>query len=241
VGGIQFKELVWHGRATDGIRVQELSASLGRVARGVPRSQPVAPLGAALSGAFPGRSDRLPGVTLFVDYETFPAAVRRHCAGAQATVYVQLRGSVPVISFFEPSCSVHVVCIADDRASEDVEAEMRAHGFEVLHGLWVSEASIEQMLEAARATYVAAVAYNAKGGPGLWMDAYPFHPTEGTVLRTLFVEFVSEGLLRQDDFELFLREAEPIVRILTPEDAERFVRAHIVSSPAPRAGRGSEE
>lgn len=174
-------------------------------------------------------------MTLFVDYETFPAAVRRHCSGPQAAVYVQLRGSVPVISFFEPSCGVHVVSIADDRAAEEVEGEMKAHGFEVLRGLWVSEASIEQMLEAARATYVAAVAYNARGGPGLWMDAYPFHPTEGTVLRTLFGEFVSEGLVQEDDFELFLREAQPIVRILTPEEAERFIQARIASSPAPKA------
>lgn len=172
-------------------------------------------------------------MTLFVDYETFPAAVRRHCSGSLAAVYVQLRGSVPVLSFFEPSCNVHVVCIADDRAPEEVEEELKARGFEVLHGLWVSEASIEQMLEAARATYVAAVAYNARGGPGLWMDAYPFHPTEGTVLRALFGEFVSEGLLQEDDFELFLREAQPIVRILTPEDAERFIRARIVASPSP--------
>lgn len=180
-------------------------------------------------------SDRLSDVTLFVEYAAFHEAVQQHCSCPAATVYVQLRGSVPVLTFFEPSCGVHVVCIADDRAPEEVEAEMRGHGFNVSRGLWVSEASIEQMLEAARATYVAAVAYNARGGPGLWMDAYPFHPTEGTVLRTLFGEFVSEGLLQEGDFELFLREAQPIVRILTPEDAERFIRARIASSPVRKA------
>ena len=53
-----------------------------------------------------------------------------------------------------------------------------------------------------------------------------------SVLRAIFEEFVSEGLIDERSFETFIAEARPIVRILDPEDLERFVKQKaVVATP----------
>ncbi|GIV03017.1 MAG: hypothetical protein KatS3mg015_1847 [Fimbriimonadales bacterium] len=178
-------------------------------------------------------------MTLFVEFDRFADAVRRHAGGGEPIVYLQMRGLVPLVTFYDAASGVHIISTAEERSVAKVQSELAAEGFTVEQGLWVSEASIEHMLEVARATYVVAVAYEAAGGPGVWMDAYPYHPTEGTVLRAMFEEFVDEGLLGEDDFELFLREAQPLVRVLTPEDAERFIEAKVAAQAAEKKRRAA--
>jgi len=178
-------------------------------------------------------------VTLFVEFDCFAEAVRRYAGGGAPVVYLQMRGLVPLVTFYDSASGVHIISAAEERSATKVQADLTAQGFTVEPGLWVSEAAIEHMLEVARATYVVAVAYQATGGPGVWMDAYPYYPTEGTVLRAMFEEFVDEGLLGEEDFDLFLREAQPLVRVLTPEDAERFIEAKVATQAGEKKRRAA--
>lgn len=126
-------------------------------------------------------------------------------------------------SYLNPDTGVQVVAMYVGREA-DALARLSEAGFETMKGTWVTEASLELLAQLSGETFVAAVAYETKRGPGLWMDGYPYPPTEAVVLRAIFEEFVSEGYLGEGDFEVFLSEAKPIVQILSPADLERFIK-----------------
>lgn len=160
-------------------------------------------------------------MTLVVDFEDFADAVRRYGREGDDTVYFRRSGSSVHWSYLNPDTGVHVACFYRGDTDE-AKSSLMAQGLKAKRGLWVTEASLEHLEQLAGETYVAAVAYETKEGPGLWMDAYSAPPTDGMVLRAIFDEFVSEGRIAEDQFDVFLAVARPTVRLLGPEQIERF-------------------
>ncbi|HWP31367.1 MAG TPA: hypothetical protein VNK96_06555 [Fimbriimonadales bacterium] len=163
-------------------------------------------------------------MTLFVEFPEFLRAVKMFGGEPTACCLMlkAIRDSVH-LTYADPKSGVHVssFCVGTE---DEVTAKLKAEGFETMRGMWVSEASLEHLAKLSGETYVAAVAYTTKAGPGLWMDAYPTPPSEGTVLRTIFEEFVAEGYLGENEFERFLEEGNPTVRILGPLEIEKFLK-----------------
>jgi len=170
-------------------------------------------------------------MVLVVDYPSFVPSVKRYASGEDDCVYIKRAGESLLLSYVNPRSGVQVLAFGIGR-EEDVIARLEQEGLCVATGLWVTEASLEHLAQVSNETYVAAVAYETKKGPGLWVDAYATPPSEGSVLRAIFEEFVSEGLIDERSFETFIAEARPIVRILDPEDLERFVKQKaVVATP----------
>lgn len=163
------------------------------------------------------------GMTLVVDYPSFVPAVRRYGEGADDCVYLKRAGDSLLLSYVNPRSGIQV--LAYGIGSEDeIVARLEEEGLCSSKGLWVTEASLEHLAQASNETYIAAVSYETRRGPGVWVDAYAAPPSEGAVLRAIFEEFVSEGRLDEHSFESFLAEARPQVRILDPDDIQRFIK-----------------
>lgn len=162
-------------------------------------------------------------MTLVVDFADFPDAVRRFGAGEGDCVFYKRVGEAVHLTYLNPTSGVQVVSFAQG-SEGDVKADLERQGFCTMKGTWVTEASLEHLAQLTSETYVAAVAYETRRGPGLWLDCFPTPPTEGAVLRAIFDEFVSEGMLDEGSFEQFIHEGKPNVRILDPEDIERFLK-----------------
>lgn len=162
-------------------------------------------------------------MTLVVDYPSFVPAVKRYGKGDDDCVYLKRAGDNLLLSYVNPDSGIQVLAFGIGKEDEVTE-RLDAEGLCVAKGLWVTEASLEHLAQISTETYIAAVAYETRKGPGLWVDAYATPPSEGTVLRAIFEEFVSEGLIDERSFETFIAEARPQVRILDPEDLERFVK-----------------
>ena len=162
-------------------------------------------------------------MVLVVDYPSFVPAVKRYGTGEDDCVYTKRAGENLLLSYVNPKTGVQVLAFGIGK-EEDVLARLDAEGLCSSKGMWVTEASLEHLAQITSETYVAAVAYETRKGPGLWVDAYSTPPSEGTVLRAIFDEFVSEGILDERAFETFISEARPQVRILDPDDLERFVK-----------------
>lgn len=71
--------------------------------------------------------------------------------------------------------------------------------------------------------HTAGVAYGSREGtPGLWMDAFPFPPTQLDVLRAFFDEMVETGEVNNVSFDQFLKRVQPNVVVLSPEEQLMF-------------------
>lgn len=162
-------------------------------------------------------------MTLVVDYKDFTDAVKRYGLGDNDCVCYKRAGDSLHLTFVNPETGVQVVSFANEKEA-DIKVKLEAEGFCTSKGTWVTEASLEHLAQLTSETYVAAVAYETRKGPGLWVDAFPTPPSEGAVLRAIFDEFVSEGLLDERAFEQFVHDAKPTVRILDPDDIERFLK-----------------
>jgi hypothetical protein len=165
-------------------------------------------------------------MTLVVDFSEFCDAVKRFGAGdGDCVMHRRVRGSV-LLTYVNAQSGVQVVSFHPG-PEQDAIAAVQARGLCLMKGMWATEASLEHLEQIAGEAYIAAVSYETKDGPGLWMDAYPVPPSEGSVLRGIFDEFVSEGLLSESDFERFIHEARPIVRVLDPDHVERFLKMKV--------------
>ena len=163
-------------------------------------------------------------MTLVVDYPGFIEAVKRYCAGKDDCIFYKKVGDSLHLSYVNAGSGVQIISSTSAGSIDEARAEVVKAGFCLNKGTWVTEASIEHLAQLATEVYVAAVSYETRKGPGLWMDAYSAPPTEGSVLRSIFEEFVSEGIMEDGDFEQFIHEARPNVRILDPADVERFIK-----------------
>ncbi len=168
-------------------------------------------------------------MTLVVDYPNFVPSVKRYGEGSDDCVYLKRAGESILLSYVNPNSGIQVLAFAVG-TEDEIVARLDSEGLCVSKGVWVTEASIEHLAQATNETYIAAVAYETKKGPGLWIDAYATPPSEGTVLRAIFDEFVAEGIIDERSFETFIAEARPQVRVLDPEDIERFIKQKTASA-----------
>jgi len=162
-------------------------------------------------------------MTLVVDFASFAAAVKRYGEGADDCIYYKKAGETIHLTFVNPKTGVQIISFSTGK-EDDVRKGLLDEGLCMMKGTWVTEASLEHLAQLTSDTYIAAVSYETRNGPGLWVDAFPAPPTEGGVLRSIFDEFVSEGLLDEGGFEQFIHEAKPQVRILDPDDIDRFIK-----------------
>lgn len=162
-------------------------------------------------------------MTLVVDFQDFAASVKRFGKGQDDCVFYKRAGDSIHLTYVNPDKGIQIVSFRQG-TEQAAKEEIEGHGFCASKGVWVTEASLEHLAQLTSETYIAAVSYDTKRGPGLWVDAYPAPPSEGSVLRAIFEEFVSEGLIDERAFEQFIQEAKPLVRILEPADVDRFIK-----------------
>lgn len=161
-------------------------------------------------------------VTLIVEFPEFVEVLKRFGSPTARIVFYRRTPHQVHLTYANPERGIEVVSSFLGSVAE-VSRRLTEEGYEALPGMWISEASLEYWAKMTGNLCVAGVAYHTPSGPGLWMDAYPSPPTEAQVLRSLFEEFVAEGLVKENEFERFLVEARPQVQILSPEDVERFL------------------
>lgn len=162
-------------------------------------------------------------MTLVVEFSEFASSARRYGAGADNVIYLKPVADSVHLTYVNPASKVQIVSFYVG-TEESAKKQLEADGFTTARGTWVTEASLEHLARVTGDAYIAAVAYQTPAGPGLWMDSSPTPPLESTVLKAIFHEFVDEGLLGDDQYEAFIEQAAPIVRILSPEDIQTFLR-----------------
>jgi hypothetical protein len=162
-------------------------------------------------------------MVLRVPLESFPATVKRLLSCEQA--YVMPQGTGSIVTSADHKGASLVVCYAPTSVEETTK-QLEEQGMEVFLGTWsVEDATTAEACEA----YVAAVAYSSdEAKPGLWMDAFPEHPTLASVMRAMYDEFIATGEVPEDvSLEEFIRLANPNVVILSPSQVGKFVQAKL--------------
>lgn len=108
---------------------------------------------------------------------------------------------------------------------EDVRQQLTDKELHVFDGAWSLDPP-EEPAERPGEKFIAAVAYvSAEAMPGIWIDAYPWQPTQVQVLRALYDEFRSTGEVAEIPFEEFIRLASPNVAIVSPLEIDGFVES----------------
>ncbi len=157
-------------------------------------------------------------MTLHTDLAGF--LVEHKARLAESPVYVAVRASQTIVTSALADKGVLLVTQTKTPRSA-VEATLRSAGIEPREGLWMEDGS---PLVEHHPTWVAGVTYRGEGGlPGIWMDAWSLHPSEGDVLSRLYAEFLHDGVITDIGVDEFMRAAQTKVVILTPQDLIGFV------------------
>jgi hypothetical protein len=128
------------------------------------------------------------------------------------------------ITSADPARSLLVRCDTG-MGLEACRSHLAGIGFECRDGLWSSEAESEA--QPTSDFWVAAVSYRSKESrPGLWVDALPHRPVPGEVLSAMYEEFRASGELEGVEFEAFIKEIEPNLLILDPDEQVQFALRH---------------
>jgi hypothetical protein len=162
-----------------------------------------------------------------VDLEQFAEAVRTHLKSNVAAVAT--RENRTVITAGDPEQRV-VVAAASSKPAAKVREMLIEAGLTVTSGEWTE--SNEWALEPCEEqdAYIAAVAYKSREEmPGLWLDAFPYEPSNGEILKALYDEFSEAGHLDSVPFEEFVRLSAANIVVLRPEDVARFLRGRATS------------
>lgn len=132
-----------------------------------------------------------------------------------------------VVSSADPVRGLVVAAFTSKPAIE-VTAMVKEWGFETLAGEWIGDGlAMCPDDEDASQAYVVGIAYKSRESmPGLWMDAFPFAPTQSEALKRMYDEFVRNGEIEDIGFEEFLRLTTPNVVTLSPDEIARFLRSH---------------
>ena len=110
---------------------------------------------------------------------------------------------------------------------DQVKSVLESAGVTCREGAWHTEVSTE-LFATEEPLYVGAVSYKTGDDkPGVWVDAYSFQPTQVQVLWFIYEEFRSTGELRDLPFEEFVRQANPNVVILGPNELRSFAEAKV--------------
>lgn len=150
-------------------------------------------------------------MTLRVSLEDFAEAVHRYGGGLE--VYVAGPADALTVTALNDETGVAITTIADDldvlrKLLEDAGLELRDGALE--------RTEIKEV-------HVVGVAYNSdEAAPGLWMDAFPYPPSQLEVLRAFYDELIETGELADVPFEQFRRHIRTNMVTLSPDDVNGF-------------------
>lgn len=160
-------------------------------------------------------------MTLRVPYSDFVAAATRF--EVREAYIIAKHGATEVSSVMKSSG--RILFSRTDTPLEDVRAQLSEGGLHVFNGAWSIDPPEDEPCLAAE-TFIAAVAYvSSETMPGVWVDAYPWQPTQVQVLRAMYDEFRSTGEVAEIPFEEFIRLASPNVAIVSPLEVEGFIES----------------
>lgn len=150
-------------------------------------------------------------MTLRVSLEDFAEAVHRYGGGLE--VYVAGPADALTATALNDETGVVVTTIADDL---DKLRKLLSEA-----GLILRDGTLEQ--PDIREVHVVGVAYSSDdAAPGLWMDAFPYPPSQLEVLRTFYEELIETGELSDVPFEQFRRHLRTTVVTLTPDELSGY-------------------
>jgi hypothetical protein len=162
-------------------------------------------------------------MTLRVPYSDFAAAATRF--EVREAYILQKRGGTEVTSVTKDSG--RILFSRTELTLEEAREDLTKKGLHVFDGAWSLDPPEE---DAGRCedTFIAAVSYvSSEAMPGIWVDAYPWQPTQVQVLRALYDEFRDTGEVGEVPFEEFIRLASPNVAIVSPLEIEGFVESKV--------------
>lgn len=150
-------------------------------------------------------------MTLRVSLEDFAEAVHRYGGGLE--VYVAGPADALTVTALNDESGVVITTIADDLDS--LRKLLHDAGLELRDGA-LEESEVMEV-------YVVGVAYTSKETtPGLWMDAFPYPPSQLEVLRAFYDELIETGELNEVPFEQFRRHINTNMVTLSPNDLSGF-------------------
>jgi len=152
-------------------------------------------------------------MTLRVSIDDFPEAVRRYAGGASVYVSGPQDGLTATAVNHETGVTVTTSVSGDIEALKTV---LHAAGLELKPGSWEHQPDLDEV-------HVAGVAYPSRDAmPGLWIDVFPYPPTQVDVLRAFYEELAETGELSEVSFDQFVRQVPANVVILSPEELRVF-------------------
>jgi len=158
-------------------------------------------------------------MTLQVDFDQFADAVQRHTKTTHA--YLSRHEGRTLVTAADPAINFIVASIAKQDIDE-VESLLKKAGFTSSKGAWHEGHDIHA--NGSDSAFIAAVAYvSGDEMPGVWVDAYSELPTQAMVLKALYDEFRQTGEVGESSFEEFVRQANPNVVIVSPNEIESFL------------------
>lgn len=164
-------------------------------------------------------------MVLHVPFPEFRRAIDRWVGSPVA--YLEQVGPVVRATAVNP---LHRVLVCSDLSGgiEQAEARLREEGFEVHRGSW-TEAGLGGLESPDDGTvsrpFIAAVAFQSdEDRPGVWVDAYPYPPTEAQILNAMHDEMTTNGEISEVAFETFVRLSKPTVAVLSPEEIDNYAR-----------------
>jgi len=161
-------------------------------------------------------------MTLQVPFDQFAETVKRLLKLEEAYVSSHLVGSVATSAM--PDRSLVVVAVMS-MPPESATEKLKEAGLEVFNGTWLTPEEVLMPDVGLTQTHIAAVSYRSSGDKaGIWVDAYPFQPSQGAVLKAMYDDFRETGELDDVSFEDFTQIANPHVVIVSPSEIERFLR-----------------
>ncbi|MBX3117916.1 MAG: hypothetical protein KF784_02545 [Fimbriimonadaceae bacterium] len=163
-------------------------------------------------------------MTLSVTFDKFAETLTRF--GMSKDVFIVEIGGKVMVTAVNPEKRFFVSAESPNDKGL-TEADLKQSGLVVFEGRWQEGAPGEQSHD-SEVQFVAAVAYKAKNNQiGLWMDAFPFQPTQAQVLHAVYDEFKQHGDLGELGFEAFVRLANPTVVIASNPELASFARKHL--------------
>ncbi|QYK53026.1 MAG: hypothetical protein KF824_12300 [Fimbriimonadaceae bacterium] len=155
---------------------------------------------------------------LRTDWEGFIAELRNRWPNG-ATVYLARDGQFTLLTALDPSDKTIFSARVSDTL-ESLSAQLQGMGHDCRNGIWTTQSGATMLED----LHIAAVAYKSdEKKPGLWVDCFPYLPTQSEVISKILEEFNADGTLETTDNDLFANIAVPNVVILTPAEIQQFI------------------
>ncbi len=168
-------------------------------------------------------------MTLSVAYDKFADTLKKMGMSKEAFI-AETDGRI-IVAAYSAERQCFVSCESTKSKAETL-SDLEKSGFTVIECRWDAGTPAEPS-DDATPQFVAAVAYKAKGQQvGVWVDAFPYQPTQAQVLHAIYDEFKMHGEVGELGFEAFVRLANPTVAVISSPELSGFSRKHKTPSKA---------